>query len=403
MQKMISGTNLPVLKLKKNEERRLLAGHLWVYSNEVDIGKTPLTGFEPGSGVVIQSAVGKTLGAGYINPHSLICARLLSRRPRTVFDTAFFVRRLRIALELRAGLFASPFYRLVYGEGDGLPGLIIDRYADVLVVQITTAGMELLKEELLAALQQLLAPAGILLRNDNPMRALEGLPLEPVVIGVVPETVTLEEGGARFVVPLGTGQKTGWFYDQRSNRLALHKYVRGKRVLDAFSYRGAWGIQAAAAGAEDVCCVESSASALAALQINIALNGQEESVRLAGGDAFELISDMHAGGQKFDVVIVDPPAFIKRRKDIRKGEQGYFRLNRLALQVLAPGGILISCSCSMHLAENRLQGILLQAARQQGRQLQILERGFQAMDHPVHPAIPETAYLKALFCRVPPA
>ncbi|MGB5337490.1 MAG: class I SAM-dependent rRNA methyltransferase [Gammaproteobacteria bacterium] len=403
MQKMISGTNLPVLKLKKNEERRLLAGHLWVYSNEVDIGKTPLTGFEPGSGVVIQSAAGKTLGAGYVNPHSLICARLLSRRPRTVFDTAFFVRRLRIALELRAGLFASPFYRLVYGEGDGLPGLIIDRYADVLVVQITTAGMELLKEELLAALQQLLAPAGILLRNDNPMRVLEGLPLEPVVIGVVPKTVTLEEGGARFVVPLGTGQKTGWFYDQRSNRLALHKYVRGKRVLDAFSYIGAWGIQAAAAGAGDVCCVESSASALAALQVNVSLNGQEECVRLAGGDAFEVISDMHAGGQKFDVVIVDPPAFIKRRKDIRKGEQGYFRLNRLALQVLAPGGILISCSCSMHLAENRLQGILLQAARQQGRQLQILERGFQAMDHPVHPAIPETAYLKALFCRVPPA
>jgi 23S rRNA (cytosine1962-C5)-methyltransferase len=393
--------NLPVLVLKRNEDRRLRAGHLWVYSNEVDISKTPLTAFTPGSAIVIQSATGNTLGAGYVNPHSLICARLLSRKPRTQFDVAFFARRLKSALALREALYAAPFYRLVFGEGDALPGLVIDRYGDVCVVQITTAGMEALREVILDALQQLLAPAGILLLNDSPMRALEGLSQENEVIGGVPDSIELEEGGARFSVPLGSSQKTGWYYDQRSNRLALHKYVRGKRVLDVFSYIGAWGIQAAVAGAAGVRCVDASATALENLQQNAVASGVSGRVQTTAGDAFEVLRALQADGQDWDVIVVDPPAFIKRRKDIKSGEQGYLRLNRLALQLLAPGGILISCSCSMHLAEARLQAIVHQAAGQQGRRLQILERGFQAPDHPVHPAIPETAYLKALFCRVP--
>ena len=393
--------NLPVLVLKRNEDRRLRAGHVWVYSNEVDISKTPLTAFAPGSAVVIQSATGNTLGAGYINPHSLICARLLSRKPRMQFDLAFFRRRLESALALREALYAAPCYRLVFGESDALPGLVIDRYGDVCVVQVTTAGMEALRETMLEALQQLLAPVGILLLNDSPVRALEGLSRENEVIGSVPDSIELEEGGAHFSVPLGSGQKTGWFYDQRSNRLAMHKYVSGKRVLDVFSYIGAWGIQAAVAGAADVRCVDASAAALDNLQHNAAASGVSDRVHVTGGDAFEVLRELHADGQTRDVVIVDPPAFIKRRKDIKSGEQGYLRLNRLAVKLLAPGGILISCSCSMHLAESRLQSIVHQAASQQGRRLQILERGFQAPDHPVHPAIPETAYLKALFCRLP--
>ena len=398
----MTSENLPVLVLKRNEDRRLRAGHLWVYSNEVDIRKTPLTGFEPGSLVAIQSAVGKTLGAGYVNPHSLICARLLSRRPRIALDAAFIERRLRVALELRAALFEQPCYRLVYGESDGLPGLVLDRYGDVLVLQITTAGMERVKDVILEVLDRVLAPAGILLRNDSPVRVMEGLAQEPQVIGTVPETVSLEEGGARFEVPLGAGQKTGWFYDQRSNRLAMHKYVRGKRILDLFSYIGAWGIQAAVAGASEVCCVDASPLAQASLQHNIAINNVADRVQPEAGDAFEVLRELQTAGRRFDVVIVDPPAFIKRRKDIKSGEQGYSRLNQRALQLLAPGGILISCSCSMHLAEARLQQILAQAAGKQGRQLQILERGFQSLDHPVHPAITETAYLKALFCRIMP-
>ena len=194
----MTATNLPVLVLKRNEERRLDAGHLWVYSNEVDTRKTPLGSFEAGTLAVIQSAAGKTLGSGYVNPHSLICARLLTRRPRTVIDAGFFERRLRSALQLRDSLFDQPNYRLVYGESDGLPGLVIDRYGDVLVVQITTAGMESVRELLLQVLNKMLAPTGILLRNDTPVRALEGLSQEPEVIGEVPETVTLEEGGVRF-------------------------------------------------------------------------------------------------------------------------------------------------------------------------------------------------------------
>jgi len=395
--------NLPVLVLKRNEDRRLRAGHLWVYSNEVDIGKTPLSAFTPGSAVVIRSATGKTLGAGYVNPHSLICARLLSRKPRMQFDTAFFLRRLESALALRDALYATPWYRLVFGEGDALPGLVIDRYGDICVVQITTAGMEALRDVILDALQQLLAPVGILLLNDSPVRALEGLSQENEIIGSVPDSIGLEEGGARFSVPLGGGQKTGWFYDQRSNRLAMHKYVHGKRVLDVFSYIGAWGIQAAVAGAAEVRCIDASAAALDGLQQNAIASGVSDRVHAACGDAFEVLRELHVEGQSWDVIVVDPPAFIKRRKDIKSGEQGYLRLNRLALQLLAPGGILISCSCSMHLAEARLQAIVHQAASQQGRRLQILERGFQAPDHPVHPAIPETAYLKALFCRSPGA
>ena len=397
----MTSTNLPALILKRNEQRRLDAGHLWIYSNEVDTRKTPLTGFEPGSLAAIQSSVGKTLGIGYVNPHSLICARLLTRRPRSVIDAAFYERRLRSALQLRESLFEQANYRLVYGESDGLPGLVIDRYGDVLVVQLTTAGMEAVRDLLLEVLHRVLAPSGIVLRNDTPVRALEGLSQEPEIIGDVPETVTLEEGGVQFEVPLAAGQKTGWFYDQRSNRLAMHKYVQNKRVLDVFSYIGAWGLQAAAAGASEVCCVDSSPVAQLFLEKNAAANGLVDRVRHETGDAFDVLKSMRENKQRFDVVIVDPPAFIKRRKDIKTGEQGYARLNRLAMQVLAPDGILISCSCSMHLAAERLQSILYQSARKQGRQMQLLERGFQAMDHPVHPAIAETAYLKAFFCRVP--
>jgi len=395
--------SLPVLMLKKNEERRLLAGHLWVYSNEVDTRRTPLNAFEPGAAVDIQSSTGRGLGTGYVNPHSLICARLVTRRSGAVFDEAFFVQRLRTALDLRAALYPGPYYRLVYGEGDGLPGLVIDRYGATLVMQITSAGMERCKAEILGALHHVLDVSGVLLRNDAPVRELEQLDTAIETVGEVPACVQLEEGGVRFEVPLGEGQKTGWFFDQRGSRLAMHKYAAGRRVLDVFSYIGAWGLQAAHAGAVEVCCVDSSAQAREFLQRNAAANALETRVQVEAGDAFEVIGALQAVERRFDVVMVDPPAFIKRRKDIPAGERAYQRLNRQALQLLVPGGFLISSSCSMHLAADRLQQLLLQAARDSGRRLQILERGFQGVDHPVHPAIPETAYLKTLFCRVLPA
>ena len=398
-----SDTTLAPLRLKKNEERRIRAGHLWVYSNEVDTKATPLKQFEAGQQVQLLAHNGKSLGNGYVNPNSLICARLVSRDPNHVLDRSLLVHRLNVALSLREQLFEQPFYRLAYAESDQLPGLVIDRYADTCVVQCTTAGMEAVREQVLEALDKVLRPAGILLRADSSIRKLEGLDSYQQVIGNVPEELTVKEHGLSFAVSLREGQKTGWFYDQRLNRARLRNYVRGKRVLDVFSYAGAWGLQAAAAGAAEVLCVDASGAAVERIHGNAQANGLSDRVASVEGDAFEVLAQLRLNQEKFDVVVLDPPAFIKRKKDARAGEQAYHRLNQLAMQVLKKDAILVSASCSHHLPESRLQTILLQSSRHLDRSLQILERGHQAPDHPLHPAIAETAYLKALFCRVLPS
>jgi 23S rRNA (cytosine1962-C5)-methyltransferase len=394
---------LAALRLKKNEERRLRAGHLWIYSNEVDTAKTPLTGFAPGQLVLIEAANGKPLGTGYVNPHSLICARLVSRDPAHALGRSLLVHRLNIALALRERLYAQPFYRLVHGEGDALPGLIVDRYGDVLVVQFTTAGMEQARDAVIAALDKVLRPKGILLRNDSPIRVLEGLHSYVEVMGEVPDQVELEENGARFRVSVQAGQKTGWFYDQRENRARLARYVPGMRVLDLFSYSGGWGVQAAAAGAREVLCVDASQDALEQVGVNAQLNTVQERVQVRKGDAFDVLRDLREAREHFDVVVLDPPAFIKRKKDVKAGIEAYQRINQQAMQVLAKDGILVSASCSYHLEAATLQQLVLAASRHVDRSLQILERGRQGADHPAHPAIPETEYLKALYCRVLPA
>lgn len=394
-------SNLAPLRLKKNEDRRLRAGHLWVYSNEVDVAQTPLTQFEPGQPVLIETNNGAALGTGYVNPHSLICARLVSRDPRYVLGQSLLVHRLNIALSLRERLFEKPYYRLVFGDSDGLPGLILDRYGDVLVTQLTTAGMERVKDALIGALHKVLKPAVIVLRNDTSSRALEGLPnYVEVVHGTAPETVMMEENGAAFLIAPLTGQKTGWFYDHRMNRARMRHYVKDKRVLDVFSYIGSWGVQAACAGAREVLCVDSSDKALAQLRANAELNNTGARVTALHGDAFETLKSLRAARERFDVVILDPPALIKRKKDAKQGLQSYHQLNQMALQVLAKDGLLVSASCSFHLSGAALQDVLLQASRHVDRNLQILEQGHQGPDHPVHPAIVETNYLKAFFARV---
>lgn len=394
---------LAPLRLRPREHHRLRAGHLWVFSNEVDIKATPLTGFEPGQPVIIQDAAGQPLGSGYVNPHSLICARLVSRDPGVVLDRDLILQRLRAALLLRARLFEQPFYRLAFGEADGLPGLVVDRYGDIVVAQINTAGMERVKAGIVAALVELLAPRAILLRNDTSGRALEGLPgYVETALGEVPETVVLEENATRFEIPLLHGQKTGWFYDQRPNRTRLRAYVAGRRVLDVFSYVGAWGVQAAAAGAREVWCVDSSERAVALARANAGLNRVSDKVTVSELDAFDALKGLRADGERFDVVVLDPPALIKRKKDIKEGTRAYQRLNELAVELLADDGLLVSASCSYHLSREALQDALLRASRDHGRELQILEQGGQAPDHPIHPAIPETAYLKALFARLRP-
>ena len=392
------------LRLKKHEDRRLHTGHTWVFSNEVDTKITPLDAFEPGEACVIEEASGRAIGSGYVNPATLISARLVSRDPAMLLDQSLITHRLNVALSLRERLFDKPYYRLVFGDSDGLPGLVVDRFADVLVVQITTAGMERLKAEVIAALDKVVKPRAILLRNDSSMRAMENLPSYiETAHGEIPEWLALEENGLRFEAPLARGQKTGWFFDHRMNRARAAAYVKGRRVLDVFSYLGAWGVQAAAAGAESVLCVDSSALALEGVTRNAQLNNVEAKVQTRQFDAFELLKELRAAREKFDVVILDPPALIKRRKDIKEGTLAYQRLNQMAMQVLGKDGILVSCSCSYHLERDTLRDLLLKNSRHLDRFMQIVEEGHQGPDHPVHPAIPETAYLKAFFVRVLPS
>lgn len=396
--------SLKPLRLKKHEDRRLHAGHSWVFSNEVDTKTTPLDQFEPGEPCVIEEANGKALGTGYVNPHTLICARLVSRDPDIVLGQSLLVHRLNIALSLRERLFDRPYYRLVFGDSDNLPGLVVDRFGEVLVVQIATAGMERVKAEVVAALEKVLKPRAVLFKNDSTARALESLPsYVETARGELPDWVALEENGLGFEAPLARGQKTGWFYDHRMNRARLAPYVKGKRVLDMFSYLGAWGVQAAASGAEGVVCVDSSALALEGVTRNAARNGVAARVTARAADAFEALKELREAREKFDVVILDPPALIKRRKDVKEGTQAYRRLNQMAMQVLAKDGILVSCSCSYHLERDVLLDLLLKTGRHVDRFLQVVEEGHQGPDHPLHPAIPETAYLKAFFARVLPS
>ncbi|WP_027588725.1 class I SAM-dependent rRNA methyltransferase [Pseudomonas sp. RL] len=395
--------SLPSLRLKANAERRLRAGHLWVYSNEVDVAATPLNGFQPGDQAILEMANGKPLGIVGVSPNNLICARLLSRDTGHTLDKSLLVHRIQVALSLRERLFEQPCYRLVYGDSDFLPGLVVDRFGDHLVVQLASATMERNKDAVIEALVQVLKPRGILFKNDSAARDAEGLErYVDTAFGVVPEWVDLEENGVKFQAPVLAGQKTGWFYDHRLNRARLAGYVKGKRVLDLFSYIGGWGVQAAAFGASEVFCVDASAFALDGVERNAALNGVAEKVTCVEGDVFAALKELKAAEERFDVVVADPPAFIKRKKDLKNGEAAYRRLNEMAMRMLNKDGILVSASCSMHLPEDDLQNILLQSARHLDRNIQLLERGAQGPDHPVHPAIPETRYIKSLTCRILP-
>jgi 23S rRNA (cytosine1962-C5)-methyltransferase len=389
---------LPVLRLKRNEDRRLHAGHLWIFSNEVDTGQSPLAKFKAGELVRVLAHNDRALGLAYVNPQSLIAARMLETWK--IPDVAWLAARIRAALALRERLHTKPYYRLVYGESDGLPGLVIDRYGPACVVQIGTAGMEQLKPKIQEALSQVLRCEAVLFKNDSSAREMEGLPsYVETAKGNFDKPALVIEDELEFQAPLAEGQKTGWFFDQAANRRALSKYVRkGARVLDVFSYVGAWGVRAAHHGAREVTCVDSSAAALELAAANAERNGLKIETRK--GDAFDALEDLAKQGARFDIVVIDPPAFAKRKKDLPKALAAYKRLNQLALQVIADDGILVSCSCSFHVSAEELQDAIAKAARGAEKHLQILEMGGQAPDHPVHPAIPETRYLKAYFCRV---
>jgi 23S rRNA (cytosine1962-C5)-methyltransferase len=396
--------SVPVLKLKRGEDRRLRAGHLWIFSNEVDTAATPLTQFEPGAAVQVHSDRDQFLGFAYVNPRTLIAARIVGRDAAYPLDASLLVHRLRVALGLREKLYREPYYRLAFGESDGLPGLVLDRYGDVIVAQSGTAGIDRVRGEIEAAVAKVVGSKLVVWKNDSSARELEGL---AEVVGVrannewaaPPDEVSVREQGADFVAPLAQGQKTGWFYDQTANRERLRRYLpAGARVLDVCSYVGAWAITALKSGAGSATCVDSSASALGYVERNARANGL--SVETIRDDAFDALKALQEKGERYDVVILDPPAFAKRKKDLPQAQAAYRKLNQLALPLIDRDGILVSCSCSYHMAADDLASAIQLAARHTSRFVQILEQGGQSPDHPVHPAIPETRYLKTFFCRV---
>ena len=385
------------LRLQPGRHKRARAGHPWIFSNEIDM-TAAAKALPPGTIAAFREAGGAPLGAGFFNPHSLIAGRLMTRDAAPV-DRALIERRVNAALALRTRLFEAPFYRLIHSEADGLPGLIVDRYGDVAVVEINAAGMERMTEDILAALDAAIAPKAVLLKNDGPARAQEGLPSEVAWRGEAPTgPIEIVENGVRFLADLAGGQKTGWFYDHRANRALTARFAkagaRGGRVLDLFSYLGGFGIQAAAAGASHVVMVDRSQPALDLAARAAALNGVAERCSFTRAYAFDVMESYAVGGERFDVVIADPPAFVKSRKDLAAGARGYRKMVRLAAPLVAPGGILFAASCSHHVdaamfADEVRHG--LADARRDGR---ILFAGSAGPDHPVHPFLPESAYLK---------
>ncbi|MDD6088486.1 MAG: class I SAM-dependent rRNA methyltransferase [Desulfovibrionaceae bacterium] len=389
------------LFLKKNEDRRLRSGHLWIFSNEIDTARSPLSSFTPGECVSVFSASGRPLGSAYINPSSLIAARMYDRTQNCMLNADLLRRRIQDALALRKFLFNRPFYRLCHGEGDFLPGLVADRYGNHVSIQLTTSGMERAKDEILSVFDDLLHPHGILIRNDIPVRILENLPLEDTdAFGVIPDEIAIEENNTLYTVPFKTGQKTGWFYDQRLNRAAVARLAKGGAMLDAFCYAGGFGTLAAKEGASSITFLDASAHALSYAERNCRENAPRTPAEFLQGDAFEQLSKLKNEGRKFKTVCLDPPAFIKRRKDMEQGINAYRKVNEIGLQLVENYGNLITCSCSQHLEASALRRMVASAAAKRGLLLQEIRQGHQGPDHPVHPSMPETEYLKVFVFRV---
>ena len=385
-------TSHKIIRLKPKEGRRARAGAPWIFSNEIQMDQAAKS-LAPGSIVNIVGDDGQVIGTGYFNARSLIGARLLDRAADTIIGTGFFVRQLERAIAIRDALYAKPFYRLVHAECDGLPGRTIDRFADTVSVQITTAGIEALIDPLLAALEKTFAPANIVLRNDTPSRALEGLDEYVRIAKGEASRIALEENGIRYFADLAGGQKTGWYFDQRDNRLFMAPLAKGRSVLDAFSYTGGFGIAAAKAGAREVVCLDSSAPALALAEDAAAANGV--SCKFVKADVFEELERLAAAKESFDIVIADPPPFVRARKDLEPGAKAYRKLARLAAAVVAPRGFLLLASCSHNISLERFAAECAAGIARANRRCALIRQAGAGPDHPVHPMLPETAYLKA--------
>jgi 23S rRNA (cytosine1962-C5)-methyltransferase len=373
--------------------RRARSGSPWIFSNEIRMDEAARA-IAPGTVVNVRGEDGRGFGTGMFDPRSLIAVRLLSDECDAVIDRDFFAQRLSRALALRESLYDRPFYRLAHAEGDGLPGLVIDRFGDTLSVQTGTAGMERQCDTILAALDMVVKPATVILRADSPARALEGLDSYVKVARGKGARLAVEENGARYRADLSEGQKTGWYYDQRDNRAFIAALASGKSVLDAYSYTGGFGILAAKAGAAEVVCLDSSAPALALAEESARAN--DVKIKPVKADVFEELERLKAAGEKFDIVVADPPPFVKAKKDLEPGAKAYRKLARLAADVTAPGGFLLLASCSHNIPPERFAAECAQGLLRAGRRASLVRQAGAGPDHPVHPLLPESAYLKAL-------
>lgn len=373
--------------------RRARAGSPWIFSNEIRMDEAAKA-ITPGSVVNVRGEDGRAFGTGYFNPKSLIAIRLFSDDCDVAIDRDFFTARLKRALALRDSIYDRPFYRLVHAEGDGLPGLVIDRFDDTLTVQVGTAGMERQIETLIQSLEIVLKPKTIMLRNDAPSRGLEGLESYVKTAKGTGHRIAVEENGTRYIADLAEGQKTGWYYDQRDNRTFIAGFAKGKTVLDAYSYTGGFGILAAKAGAKEVVCLDSSAPALAIAEESARSNGV--TVQAVKADVFEELERLKAAGETFDIVLTDPPPFVKSKKDLEPGAKAYRKLARLAADVTAPGGLMMIASCSHNIPQERFAQECAQGLLRAGRRAALIRQSGAGPDHPVHPLLPESAYLKAL-------
>jgi 23S rRNA (cytosine1962-C5)-methyltransferase len=373
--------------------RRARLGSPWIFSNEIRMDEAAKA-IAPGAIVNVRGEDGRAFGTGYFNPKSLIAVRLLADDCDAAIDAAFFAARLKRAAALRDEIYPRPFYRLLHAEGDGTPGLVIDRFGDTLTVQIGTAGMEKQLPAILMALDQVLSPATVILRADAPSRSLEGLDSYVKTAKGEGHRIAVEENGARYIADLREGQKTGWYYDQRDNRAFIAPLAKGKTVLDAYSYTGGFGILAAKAGAKEVVCLDSSAPALALAEESARANGV--AIKAVKADVFEELERLAAAGERFDIVLADPPPFVKSKKDLEPGAKAYRKLARLAANVTAPGGLLMLASCSHNIPAERFAAECAQGLLRSGRRAALIRQSGAGADHPVHPLLPESAYLKAV-------
>ncbi len=380
----------PAVIVKKGPRSR--SGSPWIFANEIRMDQAKA--LPPGTAVNVRGDDGRDIGTGIFNAKSLIAVRLLAPECGVALDADFFASRIGKALALRQRFYDKPFYRLVHGEGDHLPGLVIDRFDDTLTVQAGTAGMEMLLEPLLAGLEKLLSPRNVILRNDAPARNLEGLPLYVRSAKGAARRLQLEENAAPYFAALTEGQKTGWYYDQRDNRAFIAALAKGKSVLDACSYTGGFGILAAKAGASEAVCLDSSAPALALAEDSARANGV--AIKPVKADLFEELERLSATREAFDIVVADPPPFVKSKKDLEAGARAYRKMARLSAEVTAKDGILLLASCSHNISPERFAAECAAGIARTGRAARLIRAAGAGPDHPVHPLLPESAYLKAL-------